>query len=115
MSKAWYGSLQNRLMERSSAPKLEIGMGVTQCLWSDCHAYEIIAIKDDKHITIRRMKATCKDYYAGDWEIESDPENKDIRNLYKSKYGWRERIGRNGLGDTKFSVGYAMEYEDPSF
>lgn len=111
----WYGSVQNRLMEMSSAPELKIGMGVTQCLWSDRHAYEIIEIKDDKHITIRRMGHKCKDYFAGDWEIWSDPSQTDIRKLYKTKNGWRERIGRNGLGDTKFSVGVATEYEDPSF
>ena len=86
----WYGSVQNRIMERMATPKLEIGMGVTKCLWSDCRAYEIIAIKDDRHITVRRMGTKCID-------------------------GWRERIGKNGLGDTRFAVGYAREYEDPSF
>ena len=116
MSKQWYGSLQNRIMERTTTPKLEIGMGVTKCLWSDCHAYEIIAIKDDRHITVRRMGHKCKDYFAGDWEIWSDPSQKEILNLFKTKNnGWRERIGKNGLGDTKFAVGYAREYEDPSF
>ena len=116
MSRQWYGSLQNRLMERTATPKLEIGMGVTKCMWSDCHAYEIIAIKDDRHITVRRMGHKCLDYYAGDWEVWSDPTQTDIINLFKTKNnGWRERIGKNGLGDTRFAVGYAKEYEDPSF
>lgn len=112
---AMYGSLQNRLAERSVQPMPEVGMGVTECLWTDRRAYEIIEVKDEKHITIRRMGTKCKDYYAGDWEVYSDPTQKDIRRLYKTKKGWRERIGKNGLGDTKYVVGYADEYEDPSF
>lgn len=112
----WYGSLENRLMERSKQPEPVVGMGVTQCLWSDRHAFEIIEVKDSRHITIRRMAHKCKDYYAGDWEVWSDPTQQDIRQLFKTKKGqWRERIGKNGLGDTRFSVGKADEYEDPSF
>lgn len=112
----WYGSLENRLMERTATPELKIGMGVTECLWSDCHAYEIIEIKDDRHITVRRMGHKCKDYYAGDWEVWSDESQQDIRNLFKTKTkGWRERKGRNGLGDTRYAVGYAREYIDPCF
>lgn len=110
----WYGSLQNRIAERVKNPKPEVGMGATALYWSDRHAYEVIAVKDDKHITVRRMKATCKDYYAGDWEVEPDPNGYTL-NLYFSKKGWRERIGKNGLGDIRFAVGYADEYEDPSF
>lgn len=110
-----YGSLQNRLMENARTPKLEIGMGVTECLWSDRHAWEIIAIKDDRHITIRRMGYKCLDYFAGDYELFSDPNGRVI-NLFKTqKNGWRQRIGRNGLGDTRFAVGYASEYRDPTF
>lgn len=111
----WYGSLQNRLMERSVTPELEIGMGVTECLWSDCHAWEIIDIKDDRHITIRRMDYKCIDYYAGDYEIFSDPNGRVI-NLFKTKNnGWRQRYGSHALGDTRFAVGFAREYRDPSF
>lgn len=110
----WYGSFQNRLAERAKNPKPEVGMGATALYWSDRQAYEIIAVKDEKHITIRRMKAKCIDYFGGDWEVEPDPEGYTL-SLYLSKNGWRERIGRNGLGDIKFAIGYACEYEDPSF
>lgn len=110
-----YGSLQNRLMENARTPELKIGMGVTECLWSDRHAWEIIAIKDDRHITIRRMGYKCLDYYAGDYELFSDPNGRVI-NLFKTKNnGWRQRIGKNGLGDTRFAVGHADEYRDPTF
>ena len=116
MSNVWYGSLDNRIMENAKTPELAIGMGVTECLWSDRHAYEIIDIKDDRHITVRRMGHKCKDYYAGDWEVWSDETQTDIKTLFKTKSGhWRERFGGRRLGTTKFAVGVAEEYEDPSF
>lgn len=113
----WYGSLQNRLMERTTASEIKIGTGVTECLWSDRHAWEVIAIKDEKHITIRRLDYKMvegTDWLDQEYEYFSNPDGQVI-NLYKTKSGWRERIGRNGLGDTRFSVGYASEYRDPSF
>ena len=83
MSQVWYGSLNNRLAERCAQPKPEIGMGVTEMLWSDTQAFEIVAIKDEKHITVRRMKAKCIDYFAGDWEVESDKREK-IKTLHRA-------------------------------
>lgn len=115
MNDVWYGSVNNRIMERSKSKEPEIGMGVTECLWSDRHAWEIIAIKDDRHITVRRMGHKCLDYYAGDYEVFSDP-NGVVINLFKTKTkGWRQRIGTRQLGCNGFYIGYAEEYEDPSF
>ena len=112
----WYGSVNNRLAENARNPKPEIGMGVTEYLWSDRHAYEIIAIKDDRHITIRRMGCRCIDYFAGDWEVFSDPTQQQVKNLFLTKKGqWRERYGNRRLGSTIFGLGVAREYEDPSF
>lgn len=109
-----YGSLTNRIMESGRQPQPEVGMGVTECLWSDTHAYFICDVKDDRHITVQRAKVKCIDYFAGDWEVEPDPNGMKI-NLFKSKKGWRERIGTRELGSTKFALGFAREYEDPCF
>lgn len=111
----YYGSLQNRLMEHSATPEMTIGMGVTECCWSDRHAYEIVAIKDDRHITIRRMNAVLVgDFYDQNYELTSNPEGHMV-NLFKTQKGeWKERIGRC-LGATRFAVGVAREYYDPSF
>ena len=111
----WYGSVQNRIAERTKAPEPEVGMGVTAMYWSDREAYEVIAIKDDRHITVRRMGYKCLDWYGGDWEVFPDPNGHTI-NLYKTnKEQWRERIGKNGLGDIIYVLGVAREYRDPSF
>lgn len=109
----WYGSLQNRLEENCKGEKPEIGMGATEMFYSDRQAWEVVAIRDDRHIIVRRMKAKCNDYFAGDWSVEPD-ENGHRAELFLTKKGqWRERLGRR-LGNV-FVLGYAEEYEDPSF
>lgn len=56
MSK-WYGSLNNRLEEnRQFIDTIEVGTGVTEYSWSDRHPYEVVAVKDQKHVTIRPMR-----------------------------------------------------------
>ena len=111
-----YGSLTNRIMERHNT-KPEIGMGVTEYLWSDSHAYEIVEVIDDRHIVIRALRAVMKpgtDWYDQDYNYFSDPSERLKKLFLTSKGVWRERIGRC-LGDTKFGIGVAREYRDPSF
>ena len=70
-----YGSLQNRLMEGRDFTNgdIKVGTGVTEVLYSDRHAYEVIAVKDQNHFTIRRMKAVLVgEYMSNKWELESD-------------------------------------------
>lgn len=77
MSK-WYGSLQNRLEEgRQLVEEIKVGTGVTEYSWSDREAYEVISVKDQKHIRIRRMDHRhvgdgCMD---NNWELVSNPDN----------------------------------------
>lgn len=52
----WYGSMQNRLEEnRMFVDEIKVGTGVTEYSYSDRHPYEVIAVKDQKHVTIRRL------------------------------------------------------------
>ena len=44
MSNIWYGSIQNRIAERNTGPKPEVGMGATECGYTDRHPYEIIEV-----------------------------------------------------------------------
>lgn len=70
-----YGSLQNRLVEGRDFTNggIKVGTGVTEVLYSDRHAYEVIAVKDQNHFTIRRMKATpTGEYMSNTWKLESD-------------------------------------------
>ena len=116
----WYGSLNNRLLEHSKGNKPEVGMGVTQTLWSDRHAFEVIEVKDDRHITVRQLTAKRVDKNGmsecQDYEFTSDERNPKYR-LYKTKKGrWVIRVGTRGV-DSSYGwyIGRASEYYDPSF
>lgn len=114
----WYGSLQNRIAERAEMPEPQVGMGVTEMCWSDRHAYEVVAIKDERHITVRALDHKRVDGNGmsemQEYEYMSNPENSEI-NLFKTKKGeWREKNGRE-LGCNRFRIGYAEEYYDYSF
>lgn len=118
MSKVWYGSLQNRLGERAKSPKPEVGMGATEFYWSDREPWEIIAVKDDRHITVRTLgtkridsngMSECQDY-----EYYSDPNGRTAELFLTNKGRWVERIGRR-YGCNTFVIGYAEKYYDYSF
>lgn len=58
MAKRWYGSLQNRLEEnRQFVDEIKVGMGATEYYYTDREPYEVIAVKDQKHITVRKLDA----------------------------------------------------------
>ena len=54
----FYGSLQNRMAEGKTYGEIKVGVGVTEMCYTDRHAYEIVEVIDEKHILIRRCKAT---------------------------------------------------------
>ena len=116
----WYGSINNRIMESSAGDMPVVGMGVTECMWSDRDPYEIVEVQDARHIIIRRLDARridnngmseCQEY-----EYTSNPDNMAIR-LYKANDGrWVRRVGKNGVDRSSgWYVGYAEKYRDPSF
>lgn len=77
MSKIWYGSLNNRIEEGRTYGKIEVGTGVTEMGYSDRHAYEVVEVIDDKHLLIRRCKATRTDTNgmsdSQDYKYELEP------------------------------------------
>ncbi|NCC68757.1 MAG: hypothetical protein EOM14_11305 [Clostridia bacterium] len=97
MSIKYYGSLQNRMMEQCAAVSPVIGMGATELCYSDRHAFEVTAIKDERHITVKSVR--------DGYEV----------NLFLTKQGaWREKYADSSLGNT-FNLGHSSEYSDPSF
>ena len=115
----WYGSVQNRISEGCAQPTPEVGMGVTEMLWSDRSPYIIVEVKDERHITVEPLgwKRTDNNGFS-EWQEYEYFRREDAPKvrLFKTKEGrWRERIGRNGLGDNTFVIGYAERYYDPSF
>ena len=86
MSK-WYGNINNRLEEnRQFCEEIKVGTGVTEYLWSDRHAYEVVGVQDQKHILIRKYDAKSKASYSNEWELISNPDNPVIELAKRGKY-----------------------------
>ena len=92
MSK-WYGSLENRLMEnQKDIPEIVEGMGVTEYLYSDRHAYEVTKVVNQKDVFIRRYDVRNKGgcYGCDDWELISNPDGYEMEVVYR--YGnWYQK------------------------
>lgn len=119
MGAIWYGSLNNRISERAKNPVPVVGMGATEYCWSDRHAYEIIEVKDARHITVRAYDCRRTDNNGmsecQDYEYVSNPDG-EICHLFLTQKGvWRERYGNRKLGCNRWGIGHAEEYYDYSF
>lgn len=79
-----YGSVTNRLEEdRMFCEKIEVGTGMTEYSWSDRHAYEVVEVRDQKHVSVREYDHIADGpCYSNQWKLVSDP-SKPIRNLVK--------------------------------
>jgi hypothetical protein len=91
MSRVWYGSIDNRLEENKQFCKtIEVGTGVTEYYYTDRRAYEVVEVKDQKHITIREYdhKATGEGF-TNKWELISNENNRTIELVKRGNY-WYE-------------------------
>lgn len=124
-----YGSLSNRLEENKIyCDKIEVGTLVTEYLWSDRNAYEVIEVITPNHIKIRRLKAirTDKNYQSEcqDYRYESDQNGliKELKRRKKGGWNWvitytDDRGKRHTRAREKINIsfGIADEYYDYSF
>lgn len=87
----FYGSLNNRFDENKMfCDTIEIGTGVTEYFYSDRHAYEVVAVKDQKHVTIREYdhKPTGEPM-SNEWELISNPNKPTIDLVKRGDYWYR--------------------------
>lgn len=91
MSRVWYGSLNNRLEENKQFCKtIEVGTGVTEYFYSDRKAYEVVSVKDQKHVTIREYDHKAKgEGFTNDWELISNENNPLIELVKRGDYWYR--------------------------
>ena len=87
----WYGSLNNRVDEnRMFCETIEVGTGVTEYLWSDRHPYEVIAVKDQKHVTIRGLDhIKAGECYSNKWDLKPNPNNPSFDVVKRGKYWYK--------------------------
>lgn len=86
----WYGSLNNRIEENKMfCDEIKVGTGMTEYSYSDREAYEVIEVKDQKHITVRKYnhKHIGEGHMDNKWELVSNPDNPTM-NLTKRGNFW---------------------------
>ena len=90
----WYGSLDNRIAERGAdAQEIKVGMGATEFYYSDREAYEVVEVRDQKHISIRTLDHKhIGDAYENKWELTSNPNNPVYRLVKRGKYWYTESV-----------------------
>ena len=89
MSRKWYGSLNNRFEENKQfCETIEVGTGMTEYFYSDREAYEVTAVKDQKHVTIRKYdhKHIGDCHMDNNWELISNPDNPEMDLVKRGKY-----------------------------
>lgn len=93
MSRIWYGSLNNRLEEnRQFCETIEVGTGVTEYLYSDRIPYEVVAVKDQKHVSIRRYDhEAAGECYTNTWKLISNETNPVIDLVKKGNFWYRKK------------------------
>ena len=85
-----YGSLQNRMEEnRMFTDEIKVGTGMTEYSYSDRHAYEVVEVRDQKHVSVRRLDHVhvgdgCMD---NNWKLVSN-ENNAIQEMVKRGDYW---------------------------
>lgn len=84
-----YGSLNNRLEEgRQFCKTIEVGTGVTEYSYSDRTAYEVVSVKDQKHVSIRKYDhKAIGEPMSNTWELISN-ENNPVIDLVKRGDVW---------------------------
>ena len=117
----YYGNLINRLEENGGSVKPEVGMGVTEYLWSDRRAYEIVEVTDEKHFKMREYEAKNVGSGYGDnsWELISKPDGYVYEMVFRygSWYHKQKRCYGEGYEyrKMKIRIGVADYYYDFEF
>ena len=71
--------------------EIKVGTGMTEYSWSDRHAYEVIEVEDQKHVTVReydhKRPDDNADYsYTNKWVLVSNENNPAIRLVKRGNY-----------------------------
>lgn len=89
--KKLYGSFQNRVMEdKMFTDEIKVGTGCTEYLYTDRLAYEVIAVKDQKHVTIRKYDhKPIGEGMTNTWELVSNPNNITYELTKRGQYWYK--------------------------
>ena len=116
MGKTWYGSLQNRLEENHQfCDEIKVGTGMTEYGYSDRYPFEVVAVKDQKHVTVRAMdhKHVGDGVMDNKWELVSNPDNPVRQVVKRGKYWYYEvTITADLLDDDSIETKLFLAFND---
>lgn len=86
-----YGSVNNRFEENKMyTDEIKVGTGMTEYGWSDRKAYEVIEVRDQKHIKVREYDHILNgEAYTNDWKLISNPENPTYEMVKRGNYWYQ--------------------------
>ena len=106
-------SLVNMMMSGSNKTPT-VGMGATELMWTDRHAYTVVKVCTPRKVMVRRDTATRTDKngWSEDqtYTFEPGKEGYDEAVTLRKDGKWR---GSNG--GSLFTLGRRDEYSDPNF
>lgn len=88
----WYGSINNRIDEgKQYCKEIKVGTGMTEYMWTDRHAYEVVKVINQNHVFVKRLIAKRIDHNGmsecQDYEYISNPDAAEIE-LVKRYNAW---------------------------
>jgi len=89
MAKEWYGSFFNRLEENKNlVDEIKVGTGMTEYLYTDRRAYEVVEVKDQKHVKVRELdhEHVGDFHFDNNWVLFSNEENPILEMTKRGKY-----------------------------
>lgn len=116
MSRVWYGNLTNRLEENKMfCEEITVGTGMTEYLYSDRRPYEVVEVKDQKHVKVRRLdhKHIGNVPMDNSWELISNEENPVYEMTKRGNFWyWTVRITSDILEDLTFEKQLFLAHND---
>lgn len=114
-----FGNVVNRIMENDkSNQEIKIGTKVTEYLYSDRNVWEVIEVKSQKNVILRKMSAKAKTIYSDEWELYSDENNRVIEVVFRYNNWYEKYVDYSGkvcYDKIKLVFGRADYYYDYSF
>lgn len=114
--------MTNLIYERARSATPEVGMGATEVMWTDRHAYTVVAVLSPRKVVVQRDTATRTDRdprtglpYYGDsqsYDFAPDPDGRTVAVSLRKDGRWRQ-VG--GSGGSVFVIGHRSEHFDYSF
>lgn len=96
-----------------------VGMGATRIMWSDRHAYTIVAVSNNnKRITVQRDRVAPVPGEMNLYTYASDANGQTFKLSHRKDGSWRVIAGANvskHYHNQLFTIGERYEYYDYSF